>query len=29
MPSADEQHNKHNQSEKKTTKNLLANELHR
>src|SRR5580704_4560348 len=29
MPSADKQHNKHNQSEKKTTENLLANEFHR
>src|SRR5271169_806663 len=28
MPSADEQHNEHNQSEKETAENLLANEFH-
>jgi hypothetical protein len=29
MPSADKQHNKHNQSKKETTKDLLAGKLHR
>jgi hypothetical protein len=28
MPSADEQHNEHNQSENKTAENLLADEFH-
>jgi hypothetical protein len=28
MPSADEQHNKHNQGEKETADDLLTNELH-
>jgi hypothetical protein len=28
MPSADEQHNKYNESEKETAEDLLAGELH-
>jgi len=28
MPSADKQHNEHNQSEKQTAENLLARDLH-
>jgi hypothetical protein len=28
MPSAEEQHSKHNQGEKETSENLLADELH-
>jgi hypothetical protein len=28
MPSAEEQHNEHKQSEKQTSKNLLARDLH-